>query len=320
VRRWVTLGVMALAGCGLPMNGLGPGGDGTPDGGAVPTADASDVEAASDDGGGPGDPEAGAPAEDGPSDAPTADVTSIPDAPPPLPDAHADASPTAVNDALEFASGAYVEVGQMPIPGDFTVEAWVRPKSVTGETSIVAQDRDKQAAGQFRLGLVGTGQLFFIMSDGNGNTEGLFTGTGFALQTSQPVPTGTWTHVAVTKSKQTFTLLVNGAQAAQFKANGPPMTYGGPAVPMRIAARVGSDGSSPDELFDGTIDEVRFWNVARTQQDIAANMSHTVTPSDPSLLAYWRFDDGAGGTANDEEGHHPGSLVTGPVWVVSTAF
>jgi hypothetical protein len=65
---------------------------------------------------------------------------------------------------------------------------------------------------------------------------------------------------------------------------------------------------------------VRFWNVARAQQDIAANMSHTVSPSDPSLLAYWRFDDGTGGTASDEEGHYPASLVAGPQWVVSTAF
>lgn len=301
------------------MNGLGALGDGTPDGGPIPSVDGSDFEAASDDDGGPdgpGNPESSVPVDAAPIDSPTNDATSLPDvAPPPL-----DAPSTGTNDALRFANGAFIEVGQVPIPGDFTVEAWVRPASVSGETSIVAQDRNHQAAGQFRLGLVGSGQLFFIMSDGSGNTEGLFTGSGFALQSSQPVPLGTWTHVAVTKSKQNFSLFVNGAQVAQFKANGPPMTYGGPAVVLRIAARVAQDGTSPDELFDGTIDEVRFWNVARSQTDIAANMSHTVSPSDPSLLAYWRFDDGAGTTASDEESHHPGTLVTGPQWVVSTAF
>ncbi len=44
--------------------------------------------------------------------------------------------------------------------------------------------------------------------------------------------------------------------------------------------------------FSGQIDEVRVWNVARTQTQIRDNMCHTINPaSEPNLVGYWTFDD-----------------------------
>jgi hypothetical protein len=306
----LALGLGLLAGCALPNNGLDAIEDRAPDAGGAPALDASALDASALDASAL---DVGAPIEAGSGS--YADAPAIPEAGSDPGDAD-----SSVGHALEFAGGAYVAVGQVPIPADFTLEAWVMPTHISGETSIVAEDRDLQPAGQFRLGLVASGQLFFVMSDATGNTAGLFTGIGFALQSPAALPLGAWTHVAVTKSKGSFALFVNGAQAAQFNPAGLALTYGGPAVPLRIAARVGFDGTSANEAFTGTIDEVRFWNVARTGADIAANMAHTVSPSDPGLLAYWRFDDGTGTIASDEENLYPGTLVAGPVWVAQTAF
>jgi hypothetical protein len=54
-----------------------------------------------------------------------------------------------------------------------------------------------------------------------------------------------------------------------------------------------------------------------------ATLCHTVTAGDPTLFAYWRFDDGNGTVAIDEEGHYSGTFgawTTEPLWVPSSAF
>ena len=158
-----------------------------------------------------------------------------------------------------------------------------------------------------------------MMSDAAGASFGLFTGTRYALQSSQTLAPGAWSHVAVTKSGASFALYIQAAQVATFTATS-SFTYGGPSTAFRIAGRVAADGTSIDSAFTGTIDEVRVWNVARSGSQIAATMNETVDPSDSTLLSYWRFDDGSGLAASDEEGRYPGTLVAGPVWVTLTAF
>ena len=302
-----------LGGCGLALNGLGPAGDGSPDAGGVALGhvDASSPGSTGGTTQGPGDAAPDATAS------PTSDAS---------PDAAVGAAVNAAagvnaavsaGDALQFTNGAYVNMGPLPIPADFTIEAWVNPAGTSGETDVVAQDKDGQSAGQFRFGIT-SGNLFFMMSDASGDTYGLYA-AAYALQTTQSLPVGTWSHVAVTKSGADFALFIGATQAATFTATS-SFAYGGPAVSFRIAARVGSDGTSADSAFSGVIDEVRFWNVARSASQIAASISTTVTPADSMLLAYWRFDDGSGLTASDEEGKYPGTLVAGPVWIVSTAF
>jgi hypothetical protein len=136
----------------------------------------------------------------------------------------------------------------------------------------------------------------------------------------QTIPTGMWSHVAVSKSGAAFELVVDGVSAATFTSSAPTIVYGGPAVVLRIAARVGSDGTSAEGTFDGTIDEVRFWDLARSDAAIASTMSMEIPKASAGLMAYWRFDEGMGTTTADQEGAYPGTLVSSPLWVVSTAF
>ncbi len=52
------------------------------------------------------------------------------------------------------------------------------------------------------------------------------------------------------------------------------------------------DRITPAERFSGVIDEVRFWNVARTQAEIQANKDKEIEPQD-NLIGYWRFNEGS---------------------------
>ncbi len=308
MRALAVVGACLLGGCGLELGGLAdPGTSG--DDGASEGRDAGGVVA---DAGSANEDAARSTIADG-AQAPDATKGASPDAA-----AEEDAQPAGPGDALQFGSGAYVEIGLLPLPSDFTLEAWVKPSTGLGEMEILAEDRNGQTAGQFRLGLT-SGKPFFMMTDAAGNSFGLFANLTYALEAPQALPLATWSHVAVTKSGAAFALFVGQNQVATFTATG-ALAAGAPTLDFRIAARVALDGTSADSPFDGAIDEVRIWSIARAPADIASTMSETVSPTRPSLADYWRFDDGSGLAALDEEGRYPGTLVGGPVWVVLTAF
>lgn len=252
---------------------------------------------------------------------PPDDAEAQPDSDPREPRDAGDGAPATAGNALSFGGSAYVAAGSLSIPSNFTIEAWIRPTSTPGETYVFAKDRSGQGGAQCRFGLLATGEAFFILSDANGGTYGLY-GSDYALRSPAALPSNAWSHVAVTKSGAQFVLYVNGASVAQVTTSS-IFSYGGPAVELRIGGRVASNGTALAGGFNGTIDEVRLWNVARTQGEIVARMRSPIGLSSPeaaNLVASWRFDEGSGTTAADEKSAANGTLVGGPTWVVSGAY
>lgn len=78
-------------------------------------------------------------------------------------------------------------------------------------------------------------------------------------------------------------------------------------------------------FFDGSIDEVRIWDHARTQQQIANKMNYVLTGYEDGLWGYWRIDEGQGQnvqdlSANDNDAQLGDSTVfdiSDPVWIIS---
>jgi Ca2+-binding RTX toxin-like protein len=61
-----------------------------------------------------------------------------------------------------------------------------------------------------------------------------------------------------------------------------------------------SIGYSADSgYFKGEIDEVRVWNVAKTQSQIQASLSQKLTGNEQGLIGYWNFEESAGNTVYD---------------------
>jgi hypothetical protein len=52
--------------------------------------------------------------------------------------------------------------------------------------------------------------------------------------------------------------------------------------------------------MDGQIDEVRIWNVARTQAEIQANMYTALQGNESGLVAYYDFEEGFGTTLTNK--------------------
>jgi hypothetical protein len=69
-----------------------------------------------------------------------------------------------------------------------------------------------------------------------------------------------------------------------------------------------------ERSFDGKIDEVRIWNVARTQTQIQGYMNQSLSGNEPGLIGYWRFDEGTGTTVIDASGQgNNGTISSAPL-------
>src|SRR5262249_31885001 len=59
----------------------------------------------------------------------------------------------------------------------------------------------------------------------------------------------------------------------------------------------------------GQLDEVRIWNVARTEEQIRETMSRKLTGQEPGLVGLWNFDDPANPGRDSSPGRHDGQLM-----------
>ena len=62
---------------------------------------------------------------------------------------------------------------------------------------------------------------------------------------------------------------------------------------------IGYDNFGNNEYFNGKMDEVRIWNVVRTQAEIQANMNKSLTGSESGLVANYKMNDGSGTSLAD---------------------
>ncbi|MEM7511716.1 MAG: T9SS type A sorting domain-containing protein, partial [Bacteroidota bacterium] len=70
----------------------------------------------------------------------------------------------------------------------------------------------------------------------------------------------------------------------------------GHAVPTANNLTIGLTNES--EVFNGNIDEVRVWNIARSAEQIIQNKDKEISPNEPGLMAYFRMNEGKPGRDN----------------------
>lgn len=162
---------------------------------------------------------------------------------------------------------------------EFTVEAWIYANSWTNEIwrgTIVGKDAQGPDSGYaFRCGA--NGSLSFVIS-----VDGVWHETF----TSSLMNTQQWHHIAGTVKDKTVRLYIDGQEAVSSSYDGDPSNN---TDDLKISAS-GFDG----RFFDGIIDEVRLWEVGRTQAEISDNASVDLTGAENGLTLYLPMNDGAG--------------------------
>ena len=141
-----------------------------------------------------------------------------------------------------------------------TVEAWVRPRSVSGWRTILEKETDTELS--FGLYAASAGGA----PSGWGGMRGIY---GPAR-----IPTGTWTHLAATHDGVRLRLFRDGKlvasrpMQARLKVSGRELRIGGNAV--------------WGEFFSGLIDEVRVYSRALSAAEIERDRNTPVPDAAPS--------------------------------------
>ncbi|MDP9194330.1 MAG: LamG domain-containing protein [Acidobacteriota bacterium] len=120
---------------------------------------------------------------------------------------------------------------------------------------------------------------------------------GASARNGGEVEPNRWTHIAVVFTGAERRHYINGELAATFAEAGPLPT-------SASELRIGSDVSWQFPPTGG-IDEVRLWNVARTEAQLRANFNKEITAVEAGLVAVWPFN----GNAADILGPHDGATT-----------
>jgi len=160
-----------------------------------------------------------------------------------------------IDDAVSVPDSASLD-----LTNGMTIEAWVYPTSVTGFRTVAF--KENRVAGHQAYSLYGPG------TSSRSATE-LATGSTYTtLSSSQSLPLNAWTHIAATFDGTTMRIYQNGTLAGSKPLTGTlvstsdPLKLGGNAV--------------WSEWFQGRLDEIRVWNAARTQSQIAGDMNAAI--------------------------------------------
>jgi hypothetical protein len=174
-----------------------------------------------------------------------------------------------------------------PIEGDFTLEAWV-----CTDASASLQERI--------VCLSGSGGSVQICINGGQFCVDNSGGPETTIADARSRNDGLWHQVVLRRSaKATYSLHVDGARVG---------LCGGTA-PSYADLFIGLAPGYPP--FEGLVDEVRLYDRALTDTEVAANFRHPGQPVTGRLVGWWKLD----GNLKDAVARQDGTLAGRPEWV-----
>jgi hypothetical protein len=180
-----------------------------------------------------------------------------------------------------------VTAGDIDLPSQLTVEAWIRPVTVS---NVKPQDRIVSKGNNLEL-MVSTGDTGCSFRS-NSHVQLRLTISGKNLRLcGGTLALNTWQQVAGTYDGSALRLYINGQLVASATRSGTPTTN-------NIALTIGNV-SGLNRPFDGDIEEVRLWSRARSQAEILAGMNLELTGSGSGVAAYYRMNEASGQVVSD---------------------
>jgi hypothetical protein len=196
------------------------------------------------------------------------------------------------------------------LTGSLTVEAWISPFGWGG----------------FPIGAFGFGQLL-----DKGSVSLLLTGAhparnnesvylelkhrdGTVSGASAPVGAialDEWQHVAATyDGVSTVRMWIDGTEQTVTYSVAPSGS-----LDVNGAVTLGNIAGTLNRTFEGSLDEVRLWSVARSEAEIQGSKDAVLSGSEPGLVGYWKLDEGNGQTTVDGSPGGGDGAITDATWV-----
>ncbi len=157
-----------------------------------------------------------------------------------------------VNDLVSIADAA-----DLDLTNSFTLEAWIRPDSLTAPRPVISKAESS-----------GGNSGYLLSAKYATNSAGYVANSGSSAEASSPtaLPTGTWSHLAVTSDGANLRLYVGGQ-----------LVVTKPAIAAKATnANLEIGHSVLGGYFDGLIDEVRIYNEPLPESQIQVDRDNRV--------------------------------------------
>lgn len=196
------------------------------------------------------------------------------------------------------------------ILGNLSISGWVKATDFSTTTLQWLVHKDSGSAG-YGFGFGQTTNDLFLSIDG----------TKYESSSNFSLSNSTWHHLGVSLASTTATFYIDGQVLGSTVAcaNAPP------ADASSTIFRIGSDGTN---YFSGVLDEIKIYNYTRTALEMMVDYNQGMavmlgggTTAGTSSVAFWRFDEGQGGTIyDDSSNNNDGTIPTSTIshWATST--
>lgn len=198
--------------------------------------------------------------------------------------------------ALNFDGSSAADYDYIEVPDDnsldfttgFTFEAWIRFDDASNPN-----DADRNFSGLFYKSTFGGSYglafnrvvntlRFYHLGFGTQITDYLWTPTA-----------GTWYHLAVTFDGTKTAIIIDGTEVASQTAAATSLIANN--EPLFIGASPNTSSSWP---FEGSMEEIRMWNVAKTASELNAAKDAELKGDESGLVLYYHFNEGSIGGDN----------------------
>jgi len=202
---------------------------------------------------------------------------------------------------------------------DFTIEFWVQCDLSYSNNTIMGQN----------AGLI---PWWFIFVDAHFDSYkfsyklrfrsffGDYPYTTFYIEIPWELSVDTWYHLAFVRSGNDWFIFTDGVSQPLTWHNGDAESAVFHNAPKVL--NMGGDFYGPVSWgLRGSLDEVRFWDEAMTEEEVNAWMYSNADGTEEHLKACWNFDEGSGDTVHDlTDNNNDGTIHGSPQWVLSTAL
>lgn len=198
----------------------------------------------------------------------------------------------------------YVQLGAsdsfplFQIDGTYTVEMRVNIRTLPSSGSAGIWNAGTDNTNRHGCVVTAAGYLVFGYYDGD------------YTRISIPVVPGEY-HIACVNNEGSISLYVNGERKT---GSGASSVIG---APSGAYFRVGRNGNTAIYL-NGTVSDVRLWNVARSESEIQEAMNKVLIGNESGLVGLWILQEGAGRTVYDRSQYRRNGQIIGATWAVKS--
>ena len=157
-----------------------------------------------------------------------------------------------------------------------TVEFWMNSNFTPQQWDALVAKGDNS----WRIALTASGKINFAGNGAFGDVTSVAT-----------VTDGAWHHVAVTYNGSNAVIYIDGVLDKTITGTGILNT-------STYQVALGENLQTTGRNYNGNMDEVRIWNIARTASQIAQSKNCELQGSETGLLAYYKFNQGSAGVNN----------------------